>query len=503
MDAPVLVDDAGPGRPPRRDRHKHPALGPGDRVGGATVLGVLPDYVSAGNRFRRVHARCDACGFEWPILEHNLRARLGCKGHKNSVEVPWEGSEPAKRQAGIELQETPTNEPVRTCGLGTGERRKAARLRTLAAAALPAPGPEEVVQAALEVEGNEEEDAGEKPKQFSGLRRVWSRPRGEPLVLGDAVTTGEIRADPEMHAELIRAFQENRPGAAELLLEIHDQFVKSRAYKYKHTCHEDLEDLLQEGRIAMLEACARWDPGKAGDGKPLSYIFPYVRHYVGRYATQRAHVVRFTLNAIKKRGRYFPKCWFFSELDADKRWVTGESVADDPESESFAETITSSDAVDAEEVLCGADLLALMPGAAAALLEDCKDKEREVLRRRFAEQPEALQVIGEHYGISRERIRQIESKGLRRARSRAEDLRCGVLWWEVYDGARTGTFEEWLMALSMRLGIFDAERRGKLADLAHGELLITGERELRALVLQAKCKTAHLWPDTKPALSRF
>jgi RNA polymerase nonessential primary-like sigma factor len=59
----------------------------------------------------------------------------------------------------------------------------------------------------------------------------------------------------------------------------------------------------------------------------------------------------------------------------------------------------------------------------ATLLADLSSREQEVLARRYGlgrPEPETLQVISDHLGISRERVRQIEKGALRKLKSLVE-----------------------------------------------------------------------------------
>ena len=71
---------------------------------------------------------------------------------------------------------------------------------------------------------------------------------------------------------------------------------------------------------------------------------------------------------------------------------------------------------------------ALLPEEISRLLAPLDEREREILKLRFGldrGEPRTLEEVGEHFNLTRERIRQIEAKALRKLRhpSRSRKLR--------------------------------------------------------------------------------
>jgi len=346
------------------------------------------------------------------------------------------------------------------------------------------------------------------------LSEVLAKEPGAPLVLGDAVSVEEIRKSPELQLELMQAFQENRPGAAEVLVQVHIPLIKSRAGRYYRSCERDMDDLIQEGILGMLEACARWDFSR-GTKQPINYIYPYVRQSVGRFASQRAQVVRYPVQHSRAKGPeadrdFAPKCWFFSELDARSYFPRGPRtrhaiVAEDEDVMLSFEDGIVDDAPSAEEVLCDRGFEDIVPAVAENLTRGLTPQKRNIIARRFREdEPETLLEIGESYGLSRERIRQLENAALGKCRDRAAVFGCDL---PEEDGVRPpGSFEEWVMALSMRLrmlagGVAElvlAAKRGRENEESSARLIPPLERpaayrELSATIRRVHACTAHLW----------
>jgi RNA polymerase sigma factor (sigma-70 family) len=344
------------------------------------------------------------------------------------------------------------------------------------------------------------------------LGEVLARKPGPPLVLGDAVSVEEIRKSPELQLELIQAFQENRPGAAEILTLVHMPLIKARAGRYVRSCERDYEDLVQEGILGMLEACARWDFDH-GTKHPLGYIYPYVRQAIGRFASQKAQVVRYPVQHARIKGseagrNFAPQCWFFSDLDEKGYQPKGPCTlpADREDTRDSFEDGIFDGAQSAEEALCDHGFEDIVPVIAENLSRGLASQKKNILARRFREdEPETLLEIGDSYGLSRERIRQIETDALGRCRERARMFGCDP-W------SRDGMFEEWVMALSMRLKILSGDNAERvLAALGYGwtatgttpaAVVVSPEtrRELSAMIRRARERTAHLWRGLGAAL---
>ena len=236
-------------------------------------------------------------------------------------------------------------------------------------------------------------------------------------------------------------------SALRRLVESNLRFVVSYARHYRGLGVSFL-DLIHEGNLGLIEAAARFDPGR--NVKFITYAVWWIRQAIMQALSDqsRAFSVPTRLSAVAAR---------FSRHLADLTETLGHrptaaEMADDLEiSAGEAEALmrisgedrSLSDPVGAGSEEGERELGDLLPQQTEppadeellrralidhlrAALADLDPKEREVMARRYGlldGEPWTLQQIGDHLRLSRERVRQIESRArekLRRSRKVGE-----------------------------------------------------------------------------------
>jgi RNA polymerase primary sigma factor len=246
------------------------------------------------------------------------------------------------------------------------------------------------------------------------------------------------RLTPEEERAVAQRAAAGDQEAQRRLVEANLRFVVSYAKRYRGL-GVPLLDLVHEGNLGLMEAARRFDPGR--NVKFITYAVWWVRQAI--------------MHALSEQVRAFTLPQKLSGVASRfGREVADTEIADDLSiSESDVEALArigSSDVSLSEHVGRGdsegselGDLLEqhaiedveheLIHRAAATrvreALHDLDEKEREVVTLRFGldrdGEPRTLQEIGDVLGVSRERIRQIESRAkdkLRRSK-RAGELR--------------------------------------------------------------------------------
>ena len=250
--------------------------------------------------------------------------------------------------------------------------------------------------------------------------------------------------------ELARRINNGDQAALRRLVEGNLRFVVSYAKRYRGLGVPFL-DLIHEGNLGLMEAARRFDPDR--NVKFITYAVWWIRQAITHALSgqTRAFTLPQKLSAVAARfGREV------SELAEElQRTPTSREIADDldispGEAEALMrigdrdvslsshlggeEDADSPELIDmlqqvsvppAEEQMIHRQLHADVQGA----LGELDGKEREVLELRFGldrdGEPRTLQEVGDALGLSRERIRQIESRAkdkLRRSK-RASELR--------------------------------------------------------------------------------
>ena len=233
------------------------------------------------------------------------------------------------------------------------------------------------------------------------------------------------------------------------LVEANLRFVVSYAKRYRGI-GVPLLDLIHEGNLGLMEAARRFDPGR--NVKFITYAVWWVRRAIMHALSEQVRAFAIPQKLSGVAARFGREVADLTE-QLERAPTTSEIASDLSISESDVEAlrlIGSSDVSLNEHVGRGdsegselGDLIEqdaiedveheLIHRAAASrvrqALHDLDDKEREVVTLRFGldrdGEPRTLQEIGDALGVSRERVRQIESRAkdkLRRSK-RAGELR--------------------------------------------------------------------------------
>ncbi len=247
-----------------------------------------------------------------------------------------------------------------------------------------------------------------------------------------------LSADDEK--SLGRRIREGDQQALQQLVEANLRFVVHYAKRYRGLGMSFM-DLIHEGTLGLMEAARRFDPER--NVKFISYAVWWVRQAIFHALSEHARVFRLPqklsgqvsrLSAAREKLKgeleRMPTVAELAErtalppaeveqllLAAGDDVSLSAAVGDDGALE-FGDTLEQDSVPSAEVEMIRSSFERRIQGMVSGLDE----KEREVIRMRFGldgEEPKTLQEIGEAMGLSRERIRQIESRAkekLRRSR---------------------------------------------------------------------------------------
>jgi RNA polymerase sigma-32 factor len=308
------------------------------------------------------------------------------------------------------------------------------------------PAPSELTDetaAALElppVDDSEGEEAFAAPLVAPERAVVPSRrslTRVDPLQL----YINEIRRYPllsreEEHELAVRYAKTGDAEAARRLVTANLRLVVKIAHEYRRA-HRNLLDLIQEGNLGMVQAVKKYDPYRGV--KLSSYAAWWIRAYMLKFilnnwrlvkigTTQAQRKLFFNLRKEKEKleamGIEVSPHALAEALDVPEREVVemerrlgaGDLSLDAPASRDEPGGRTQLDLLESgdsrpDELAEGAEFRTLLRDKLSAFAQSLKGRELTIFRERlWSEQPKTLQEIGEAYGISRERARQLEKR---------------------------------------------------------------------------------------------
>jgi RNA polymerase sigma-32 factor len=247
----------------------------------------------------------------------------------------------------------------------------------------------------------------------------------------------------EEHELAVRFLEEDDLEAAKRLVTSNLRLVVKIAYDYRQA-YKNILDLVQEGNIGLMQAVKKYDPYKGV--KLSSYAAWWIRAYMLRYILNNYRLVKvgttqaqrkLFFNLQKEKARLSamgiePTASLIAErlnvperdvVSMDMRLAAGDASLDAPvgtaEGRSVArvELLPSSD-VAADDTLAAAQVSDKFAEKIHEFGESLEGKEVKIFRDRLvAEDPKTLQTLGDEFGVSRERVRQIEKRLLQKLKT--------------------------------------------------------------------------------------
>ena len=240
----------------------------------------------------------------------------------------------------------------------------------------------------------------------------------------------------EEEVELAQRIRKGDQEALEKLTKANLRFVVSVAKQYQNQ-GLSLPDLINEGNLGLIKAAEKFDETRGF--KFLSYAVWWIRQSILQALAEQSRIVRLPLNqvgSLNKINKAFarfeqehertpsaeelaielelPKEKVTDTLRVAGRHISVDAPFADGEDNSLLDVLVNPDSPNADKGLINESLATEVDRA----LETLTERERDIIKYFFGIGcPEmTLEEIGEKFGLTRERVRQIKEKAIRRLR---------------------------------------------------------------------------------------
>ncbi len=240
----------------------------------------------------------------------------------------------------------------------------------------------------------------------------------------------------EEEVELAQRIRKGDQRALEKLTRANLRFVVSVAKQYQNQ-GLSLPDLINEGNLGLIKAAEKFDETRGF--KFISYAVWWIRQSILQALAEQSRIVRLPLNQVGSLNKINKALSRFeqeyerrpspeelasrleipAEKIADTLKVSGRHISMDApfvegEDNSLLDVLVNDDSPVADRTLMNESLSREVERA----LETLSERERDIIKYFFGiQEPEmTLEEIGEKFGLTRERVRQIKEKAIRKLR---------------------------------------------------------------------------------------
>ena len=242
---------------------------------------------------------------------------------------------------------------------------------------------------------------------------------------------------PDEEVELAQRIRKGDQEALEKLTRANLRFVVSVAKQYQNQ-GLSLPDLINEGNLGLIKAAEKFDETRGF--KFISYAVWWIRQSILQALAEQSRIVRLPLNQVGSLNKInkalskfeqeyerqpsneelsemidVPKDKISDTLRVGSRHVSVDAPFVEGADNSLLDVLPNDDSPSADKGLVNESLNTEIERALSTLT----DREREIIKSFFGIgcQEMTLEEIGERFGLTRERVRQIKEKAIRRLKS--------------------------------------------------------------------------------------
>jgi|TARA_R110001592_G_scaffold82663_2_gene244778 RNA polymerase primary sigma factor len=234
---------------------------------------------------------------------------------------------------------------------------------------------------------------------------------------------------PEQEVDLAKLIQKGDQGAIDKMVKANLRFVISVAKQYQNK-GLTLSDLIAEGNHGLMKAATRFDHTKGF--RFISYAVWWIKQTIVQSLNENSRTIRVPVNVITENQKLYKELQKVSSIEEEEEIRKVFNVKHIPQTTSLFTKIDDE----------GSELIDLIADEDCKKPDFCPDeeiqlkkeldqvlsilstREQDIIKRYFGlgGESQTLEAIGEEYSLTKERIRQIKEKSIRKLRNNSFSL---------------------------------------------------------------------------------